>query len=183
MHTTINITHNHIAEIKLNKHYKIKPQQDLKGTWPIPDVLYDALHLCFNIQRFIHCNPISLPLRAKTYISHDPKDACFGAILYTKTAWPGTSLALPDYTPNKLKHALGQALYSAHVHRHTSPSNHIMLLPNWEYITYLARNPHTTYVQKLTSIPYYPTYTPTPNNLKPQTQHLPRLPRKSFSTT
>jgi hypothetical protein len=56
------------------------------GTWPIPDILYDALHRCFDIKRDIHCNPINLPLRAKTYISHDPKDTRFGATPYTHTA-------------------------------------------------------------------------------------------------
>jgi hypothetical protein len=102
-HTTINITHDQITETKLHKHYKPQSQQDLNGTWPISNVLYDALDNCFNVQRVIHCNPINLPLRSKTYISHDPKDACFGAIPYTKTAWPGPSLALLGYMSNKLK--------------------------------------------------------------------------------
>ena len=54
-----------------------------------------------------------------------------------------------------------QDLYIAHAHRHTSPSSHILLLTNWEHSPYLARNLHTAYVQKLTSIPFYPTHTPT----------------------
>ena len=83
-HTAMNITHNKIAETKLHKHYKLRPLQELNGTWPIPDFIYDASNRCFNIQRVIHCNPINLPLRAKTYISHDPKDADFGAIPYAK---------------------------------------------------------------------------------------------------
>jgi hypothetical protein len=121
-----------------------------------------------NIQRVIHCNPINLLLRSKTYISHDPKDACFGAIPYTKTTWPETSLALQDYTPDKLKQAVEQLLYNAHAHRHTSFNSKILLLPNWEHSSYLARNLHNSYVQKLTSIPLYPTHNPTPTtrNLK-----------------
>ena len=82
-HAAINITNNQITETKLHKHYKPQLYQDLNGTWPIPHVLYDALNNCFNDQRVIHCNLINLPLRAKTYISHDPKDACFDAISYT----------------------------------------------------------------------------------------------------
>jgi hypothetical protein len=38
---------------------------------------------------------MTLPLRAKEYISHDTKDAIFGALPYTKTAWPDAALALP----------------------------------------------------------------------------------------
>jgi len=74
---------------------------------------------------------MTLPLRAKECISHDPKDATFGALPYTKTAWPDASLALPAY--NKAEHlttALEQALYTAHAHRHTQPSSHILILPN-----------------------------------------------------
>ncbi len=115
-HTIINITHYQSLETKLHKPHKPQPQEDINGTWPIPDTLYDALYKCFNIQRVIHCNPINLPLRAKTYISYDTKDARFGAIPYTPTAWPGTSLALPDYTPSKMRLALEQAIYSAHTH-------------------------------------------------------------------
>ena len=98
--------------------------------WPLPDTIYDALHNCFNIQRVIHCNPIILPLRAKEYLSHDPKDAAFGALPYTKSAWRGTTLALPEYKADKLKTALEQAIYSAHAHRHKSPSSKILILPN-----------------------------------------------------
>ena len=135
---------------------------------PIPYVIYDALNHCFNIQRVIHCNPINLPLRANTYTPHKPKDASFGAIPYIKTAWPGTSLALPDYTPHKLKQTLEQALYSAHVHGNTSPRSHILFLPNWKYSQYLALNLHTIYVQKLTFILFHPTFSPTPNTCSPK---------------
>ena len=62
---------------------------------------------------------MALPLRAKEYISHDPKYSTFGAIPYTKTAWPDASLALPAYKAKNLTIALEQALYSAHAHRHT----------------------------------------------------------------
>ena len=100
-HTAINITHNQTAETKLHNHYKLQPQQDLNGTWPILHVLYDALNYRFNIQRVIQYNQINLPLRVETFISYGSKDACFGAIPHTKTVRPGTSLALPDYTSNK----------------------------------------------------------------------------------
>ncbi len=53
-------------------------------------------------------------------------------------------------------------------HRHTSPSSHILLLPIWEHSPYLAQNLHTSYLQKLTFIPYYPTSTPTPNTRRPK---------------
>ena len=72
------------------------------------------------IQRDIHCILINLPLRAKTYISHDPKDACFGAISYTKTVWPDPSLTLLEYTPNKLKQHLSK-LYTAPTPKDTPP--------------------------------------------------------------
>jgi hypothetical protein len=97
---------------------------------------------------------MTLPLRAKEYISHDPRDATFGAIPYTKTAWPDASLALLAYKAEHLTMALEQALYSEHAHRHTQPSSHILILPNWQHSPYLARNLHSAYVQKLTSIPY-----------------------------
>jgi hypothetical protein len=98
--------------------------------WQIPYNIYDALNTCFNIKRVIHCNPIILSLLAKEYISHDPKDAAFGALPYTKSAWSGTSLALREYKAEKLKTALEQAIYSAHAYRHTSPSSQILILPN-----------------------------------------------------
>ena len=101
---------------------------------------------------------MTLPLRAREYISHDPKDATFGAIPYTKTDWPDASLALPSYKAEYLTTALEQALYNAHAHRHTQPSNHILILPNWQHSPYLARNLYSAYVQKLTSIPYLPTH-------------------------
>ena len=97
---------------------------------------------------------MTLPLRAKEYISHEPKDTTFGAIPYTKTAWPDASTALPAYNAEHLTTALEQA----HAHRHTQPSNHILLLPNWQHSPYLSRNLHSAYVQKLTSIPYLPTH-------------------------
>ena len=109
-HNIINIIHDQNTETKIYKHYKTQPIQDLNGTWPIPNPLCDALDNCFNIKRVIHCNPINLPLRSKMYISHDLKDACFGAIPYTNTSWPDTSLALPKYKPDKLKQALEQAI-------------------------------------------------------------------------
>ena len=60
--------------------------QEPNGTWIIPDTLYDDLPKRFNIQRVLHCDPITLPLRAKQYTSHDPLDSQFGATLYTDTA-------------------------------------------------------------------------------------------------
>ena len=113
---------------------------------------------CFKIKRVIHNSPMSLPPRAKEYISHDPKDATFWALIYTKTAWPDACLALPTYKVKPLTRALEQALYNAHAHRHTRPSSHILILPNWQHSPYLARNLHSSYVQKLTSIPYLPTH-------------------------
>ena len=49
-------------------------------------------------------------------------------------------------------------MYNAHAHRHTQPSSHILIFPNWQHSPYLARNLHSSYVQKLTSIPYLPTH-------------------------
>jgi ribonuclease HI len=97
---------------------------------------------------------MTLPLRAKEYISHDPRDATFGALPYTKTAWPDDSLALPAYKAERLTIALEQALYSAHAHRHTQPSSKILILPNWQHSPYLVRSLHSSYTQKLASIPY-----------------------------
>ena len=79
----------------------------------------------------MHCSPMTLPLMAKEYISHDPKDAVFGALIpYTKITWPDASLALPAYKAGQLTTALEQALYSAHARRRTQPSSHILILPN-----------------------------------------------------
>jgi hypothetical protein len=36
-------------------------------------------------------------MRAKKYVSHDPRDAVLGAIPYTKTGWLDDFLALPTY--------------------------------------------------------------------------------------
>jgi hypothetical protein len=101
---------------------------------------------------------MTLPLRANEYISHDPRDTTFGALPYFKTAWPDASLALPVYTTEHLTTTLEQALYNAHAHRHTQPSSHILILPNWQHSPYLARNLHSSYTQKLTSIPYLRTH-------------------------
>ena len=73
---------------------------------------------------------MTLPLRAKEYISQDPKDATFGAIPYTKTAWHDASLALQAYKAEHLTTALEQALYSAYAHRPTQPISHILIFPN-----------------------------------------------------
>ena len=129
-HNTTIYRVSHTKERKLHKQHKQDQQLEYEEPWHIPDTLYDALRNCFNIKRVIHCNPINLPLRAKTYISHDPRDTRFSATPYTHTAWPGTSLAIPEYKPYRLKQALEQAIYSAHAHRHTSPSSHILILPN-----------------------------------------------------
>ena len=130
IHTKIDTIHTQTTETKLYKSHKLYPEETNNGIWPLPDTIYHALNTCFNIQREIRCNPIVLPLRAKTYISYDSKDAAFGALPYTKSAWSGVSLALPEYKVGKLKTALEQAIYSAHVCRHTSPSSHILFLLN-----------------------------------------------------
>ena len=104
--------------------------------------------------------PHDPPLRAKEYTSHDPRDAVFGALPYTKTAWPDSSLALPSCETEQLTTALEQALYIAHVHRHTQLSSHILMLSNWQHSPYLARNLHSSYTQKLTLIPYLQTQNP-----------------------
>jgi hypothetical protein len=106
-------------ERKQHKQHKHTQQLEVEEPWHIPDTLYDALCNCFKIKRVIHCSPMTLPLRAKEYISHDPEDAIFGALPYTKTAWPDVSLALPTYKPEYLTAALEQALYNAHAHKHT----------------------------------------------------------------
>jgi hypothetical protein len=126
-------------------------QLEYEKPWSIPDTLYDALCNCFKIKRVIHCNPMTLPLRAEEYISHDPKDAVFGALPYTKIArTDDASLALLAYKTEKLTTALEQAMYSAHAHLHTQPSSHLII----QHSPYLARNIHSSYIQKLTSTPY-----------------------------
>jgi hypothetical protein len=141
-------------ERKLHKQQKQNQQLEYEEPCHIHDTLYDTLCKTFKIKRVIHCSPMTLPLRSKEYISHDPRDATFGALLYTKSAWSGASLTLPSYKTDHLTTALEQAMYSAHAHRHTQPSSHILILPNWQPSPYLARNLHSTYSQKLTSIPY-----------------------------
>ncbi len=63
----------------------------------MPESLYDALCNCFKIKRVIQCNPLTLPVRAKECISHDSRDAVFGALPYTKTAQPDAFLAFSGY--------------------------------------------------------------------------------------
>ncbi len=91
-------------------HKNHTPPEVMNGSWPIPDDLYDVLHQCFQIQRVLHYSPINVPLRAKTYTSHDPKDAAFSAMPHTPTAWSGISLTLPEHKPNRLTTALEQAI-------------------------------------------------------------------------
>jgi hypothetical protein len=97
---------------------------------------------------------MTLPLRAKEYISHYSRDATFGDLPYIKTAWSNASLALQAYKVEHITTALEQALFSAHAYRHTQPSSHVPILPNWQHSPYLARNLHSAYTQKLISIPY-----------------------------
>ncbi len=97
---------------------------------------------------------MTLPLRAMEYISHDPRDVVFGALPYTKTAWPDASLALLAYKAEQLTTTLEQAMNNAYAHRHTRPSSHILILSNWQHSPYLARNLYSSYTHKLTSIPY-----------------------------
>jgi hypothetical protein len=90
---------------------------------------------------------------------------------YTRSAWQDTSLAISDYTTDKLTKALEQALYSVHTHRHTKPISHILILPKWEHTPYLARNLHSAYVSKLASISYQPS-TPTTHEKHNQTLNI-----------
>jgi hypothetical protein len=93
-------------ERKLHKQQKQNQQLEYEEPWPIPDTLYDTLYNCFKIKKFIHGNPMTLPLMAKEYISHDPRDATFGALPYTKIAWFDAYLALPAYKAEHLTIAL-----------------------------------------------------------------------------
>ena len=52
---------------------KQNQQLEYEEPWPIPEVLYDKLCNCLKIKRVLHCNPMTLPLRAKEYISNDPR--------------------------------------------------------------------------------------------------------------
>jgi len=139
---------------------KQNQQLECEEQLTIPDALYDTLCNCFKIKRVIDCNPMTLPLRAKEFIFHDLTGATFGALPYTKIAWLYASLALPAYKVEHLTKALEQAMYIAHAHRHTQPSSHILILPNWKHSPYLARNFHSSYTQRLTSIPYLQLKTP-----------------------
>ena len=84
-------------ERKLNKQQKQNQQLEYEEPWPIPDALHDTLCDCFKIKSVFYCNPMTLTLRAKEYISHYPRDAIVGDLPYTKTVWPDASLALPTY--------------------------------------------------------------------------------------
>jgi hypothetical protein len=115
-----------VSYITENTHKTTEPN----GTWIISGTLYDTLYKCLKITLVLHCDPIALLLRAKQYISHDPLDLEFVATPYSNTAWSNTSLAIPDYTSDKLTIALEQGLYNAHAHRHTRSNNHILILPD-----------------------------------------------------
>ena len=85
-HNTTTYRVSHTKERKLHKQHTQTQHIEYEEPWPIPDALYDALCNCFKIKRVIHCKPMILPLRAKEYIPHDPRDAVFGALPYTKIA-------------------------------------------------------------------------------------------------
>jgi hypothetical protein len=94
-HNTTTYKATFTTERKVHKQHKQNQQLEYEEPWQIPDILYGAFCNCFKIKRVIHCIPMTLPPRAKEYISHDPKDAIFGALPYTETAWPDASLTLP----------------------------------------------------------------------------------------
>ena len=105
-------------ELQLGKAKNIIDTQPLLcGGWPVPDQLFDTLHICFHIDRILHCNPYILPLRASTYYLEDPFNNLFSAEPLTNTAWTGMTLSLPKIQPNKLTKALEQTIYSAHAHK------------------------------------------------------------------
>jgi hypothetical protein len=91
-HKTTTYKETFTNERKLIKQQKLNQQLEYEEPWPIPDALYDTLCNCFKIKRVINRNSMTLPLRANGYTSHDPRDATFGALPYTKTSWPDTSL-------------------------------------------------------------------------------------------
>ena len=64
-----------IRAIPLHKYRCKQAYQEPNGTWIIADSLYDGLHKCFDVQRVLHYDPITLLLRAKQYISHDLLDS------------------------------------------------------------------------------------------------------------
>jgi hypothetical protein len=74
-------------------------QPFLCGGWPTPDKLYDTLDACFDVDRILHCNPYNLPLRAQAYYSEDPLNNRFSSEPLTYTAWTGTSMSLPEFSP------------------------------------------------------------------------------------
>jgi len=89
IHTGIDIAHGQTTETKLYKPYTLYPEETTNGAFPIPDDVYDALHICFNIQRVIYCNPINLPLRAKNiYFPRPPRRSLRGFPLHQiNMAW------------------------------------------------------------------------------------------------
>ena len=78
----------------------------MKSHGPYPTLYMMHYATASRSKKVIHCNPMTLPLRAKEYISHDPRDASFGALPFTKTALPDASLALPAYKAEHFTTAL-----------------------------------------------------------------------------
>ena len=64
------------------------------------------------------------------------------------------TLSLPEFQPNNLTTSPKQAIYSAHSNKESNPSATILILPDWKYTPYLARNLHTSYVQKIATLPH-----------------------------
>ena len=87
-----------LRELKLTKHINPDHHPIMRGRWPIPDPIYDALHQAFNIQRVLDCSPMDLPINATEYYTRHPDDTAFSAGTLTATAWPRTSLSLPNQT-------------------------------------------------------------------------------------
>ena len=74
-HTATTYKETFTNEWKLHKQQTQNQQLEYEELWPISYALYDTLCNCFKIKRVIHCNSMTLPLRAKEYMSHDPRDA------------------------------------------------------------------------------------------------------------
>ena len=132
-----------------------REQDPARYTWKIPDSLYDALNASFPFDRIVHCTPLNAPTTARCHLYSDsPSASTFNMLPLTDQFWPGTTLSIPHQTPESLRKALEQAIYSAHQQKRHAPSATVLILPHWTHTPYMSKHLlGSKYVHKIMTVP------------------------------
>ena len=98
--------------------------------WQIDPGIIQLIIDLFCVSRAVNCDALTLPLGLTAFHSENEQDAVFSAIHSTAPyAWPGVSLSLPEYSPEKLNSSLEQAIYCAHLLRNVGPNATVLVQP------------------------------------------------------